>query len=113
MQGTEAVYIRVELFSPRNCSCVYTCRLVFRMYTASVPPDIVLECALEIPKCACRNAPLPTIGLTKIISFIRQTFSQEVHEQEPKMEAVVQAGRSGLLEVQWPLRTPGGRGLDR
>ena len=42
-----------------------------------------------------------------------QTFSQEVHEQEPKMETVVQAGRSGLLEVQWPLRTPGGRGLDR
>ena len=27
------------------------------------------------------------------------------------MEAVVQAGRSGLLEVQWPVGTPGGCGL--
>ena len=40
----------------------------FRLYTASVPPEhksaytctymhsLVLECALETPKCACRNA---------------------------------------------------------
>ena len=27
--------------------------------------SLVLECALEIPKCACRNAPLPMIGLIK------------------------------------------------
>ena len=67
------MYIHVDLFSLRNCSCVYTCRLVFRMYTASVPPEhnlhntymhsLVLEWALEIPKCACRNAPLPMIRL--------------------------------------------------
>ena len=25
--------------------------------------SLVLECALEISKCACRNAPLPMIGL--------------------------------------------------
>ena len=25
--------------------------------------NLVLECALETPKCACRNAPLPMIGL--------------------------------------------------
>ena len=50
-QGTAAVYIHV-----------YTCRLVLKMYTASVPPEhksaytymhsLVLECALEIPKYA-------------------------------------------------------------
>ncbi|CAI8007197.1 Dystrophin, partial [Geodia barretti] len=35
-----------------------------------------------------------------------QTFSQEVEEQMPKMEAVIQAGRSSLLDVHWPLGTP-------
>ena len=40
-----------------------------------------------------------------------QTFGQEVEEQVSKMEAVIQAGRSGLLEVHWPIGTPGGCGF--
>jgi hypothetical protein len=35
-----------------------------------------------------------------------QTFAREVEEEAPKMEAVVQAGRSSLLDIQWPLGTP-------
>ena len=41
-------------------------------------PSLVLECALEIPKCACRNAPLPTIGLTLVSQAIR-IFPRGVH----------------------------------
>ena len=47
--------------------------LCVMMYTASVPPEhksayiymhsLVLECALEILKCACRNTPLRMIVL--------------------------------------------------
>ena len=44
-QGTAAVYIHADL-------CLGCTQL---------------ECALEIPKCACRNAPLPIIGLNSII----------------------------------------------
>lgn len=43
----------------------------------------------------------------KIFSLFGQSFGREVQEQTPKMEAVIQAGRSGLLDVQWPLGTPG------
>ena len=32
--------------------------------------SLVLECALEIPKYACKNAPLPTIGLIRSVNCI-------------------------------------------
>ena len=63
------LYNYTDLCSARNCSCVYTCRLVLKMYTASAPPEhksaytymhsLVLESALEFS-----NTPLPMIGLS-------------------------------------------------
>ena len=56
------MYIHVDL-------CLGCTQLQFLLNTSlhnMYMHSLVLECALEIPKCACRNAPLPMIRLNTI-----------------------------------------------